>query len=57
MKAPIAQTFSIVEQNQPVAGCTISQNIHEINFHFAKNGKHWVKAKTKFKMALLLPLD
>ena len=26
------------------------------NFHFAKNGKHWVKAKTKFKMALLLTL-
>ena len=27
------------------------------NFHFAKNGMHWVKAKTKFKMALLLALD
>ena len=27
------------------------------NFHFAKNGKHWVKATTKFKMALLLTLD
>ena len=24
------------------------------NFHFAKNGKHWVRAKSKFKMGLLL---
>ena len=27
------------------------------NFHFAKGGKHWVSAKTKFKMALLLTLE
>lgn len=27
------------------------------NFHFAKGGMHHVKAKTKFKMALLLALD
>ena len=27
------------------------------NFHFAKGGKHWVRAKTKFKMALLLTLE
>lgn len=26
-------------------------------FHFAKNGRHWVEAKTNFKMALLLTLD
>ena len=27
------------------------------NFKFAKNGKHWVKADGKFKMALLLTLE
>lgn len=27
------------------------------NFHFAKAGKHYVKAESKFKMALLLSLD
>lgn len=27
------------------------------NFKFAKNGKHWVKAKGRFKMALLLTLE
>lgn len=27
------------------------------NFHFAKGGMHYVKAKKKFKMALLLTLD
>ena len=27
------------------------------NFKFAKNGKHWVKADSKFKMALLLTLE
>lgn len=37
-------------------GKTFSINAGE-NFHFAKLGKHWVKAKTKFKMALLLTLD
>ena len=26
-------------------------------FHFAKNGRHWVKADGKFKMALLLALE
>ena len=26
-------------------------------FHFAKNGRHWVEAKTNFKMVLLLTLD
>ncbi|MBR1871009.1 MAG: cupin [Kiritimatiellae bacterium] len=26
-------------------------------FKFAKNGRHWVKAETRFKMALLLVLD
>lgn len=26
-------------------------------FHFAKNGRHWVKADGKFKMALLLTLE
>ena len=27
------------------------------NFHFAKAGKHWVKANKKFKMALLITLE
>ena len=27
------------------------------NFKFAKNGKHYVKANSKFKMALLLTLE
>lgn len=27
------------------------------NFKFAKNGKHWVKAKGRFKMALLLTME
>ena len=27
------------------------------NFHFAKAGKHYVKADKKFKMALLLTLE
>ncbi len=27
------------------------------NFHFAKGGAHWVKAKGRFKMALLLTLE
>ena len=26
------------------------------NFKFAKNGRHWVKANGRFKMALLLTL-
>ena len=27
------------------------------NFKFAKNGRHWVKANGRFKMALLLVID